>query len=168
MSEGYLGAVGGVASRPIYSFTRTGNTVTYSSGDLVANTTVATTVAACSWASSRSGSAIGGGMLRRVWIKSTSTSITNASYRLHLYGSSPTVANGDNGAFSSTESDYLGYCDVTVGIAFSDGSAGYGIPATGTDINYTQKTLYGLLEARASRDPISGETFTIGLELLPN
>jgi hypothetical protein len=99
--------------------------------------------------------------IRRVRVERSKADITNASVRVHLYGASPTVANGDNGAISSTQSGWLGSVDVTIGQLFSNGGSGV---AT-TEINCaTAGTLYALLEARAAVAPASAEVFTVHIE----
>ena len=115
--------------------------------------------------------AAGSGSIRRAQVKKSGTSVTLASFRLHLYTSSPTIANGDNAAWSTTHSGYLGSIDVVVDKAFSDGAGGNGMPNVGSDINFklaSGQTIYGLLEARAAYTPASGETFTIILEVYQN
>jgi hypothetical protein len=110
--------------------------------------------------------------VRRVRVKKTSTSVTNASFRLHLYQTSPTVTNGDNGAWLSIMAGYLGNVDVTVDKAFSDGAGGVGSPASGVEINAQvgkgTTTIFGLLEARAAYTPGNAEVITVELELWQN
>jgi hypothetical protein len=100
-----------------------------------------------------------------VRIAKTGTSITSASFRVHLFTASPTVANGDNGVFSTNNAaTYLGSVDVTVGQAFTDGASG----AATTEINFAPAsnghTVYGLIEVRAAYTPSSAEVFTVTLE----
>jgi len=148
--------------------TRPADTTAYASGDLVANSTTAGSVTPMQftvalWAG-------GTGMIRRCRIRKTGTSITNASFRLHLYNASPTPANGDNGAFSTNQAaNYVGALDVTMGQAFTDGASGNGVPLVGSEINFdlpSGTVLFGLLEARAAYTPASGEVFTVDLEVL--
>lgn len=103
-------------------------------------------------------------MIRRARLSKTGTSTTNASFRLHLYSSSPTLANGDNGAWSTSEYDgYLGYIDIVADQAFTDGASG----VSGVEeINTGTVTVYGLLEALAAYTPSSGETFAVTLEVV--
>lgn len=108
-------------------------------------------------------------LIRRAIIGKTGTGITNASFRLHIYKSLPTVANGDNGAWSSTSSGYVGSIDIAVDKAFSDGASGSGtlVSSTGPELQAilapTGK-LYGLLEARGVYTPTAQEVFTVTLE----
>jgi hypothetical protein len=158
------------------NFTRPADTTAYASGDLVANNTTAGSVVPLSWNIHRNPS--GSVRIKRAKIKKSTNVTTNASFRLHLYTSSPTVTNGDNGAWLSTESGYLGFIDVTVDKAFSDGSANHFAPVystaidvlvrlTGTKGIASEVKIYGLLEARAAYTPGSAEVFTVSLEIEP-
>lgn len=150
---------------PSANFTRPSNTTQYAVGDLVANNTTAGSVTPLSWTVGVFDH--GSLFIRRVNLKKSATSVTSASFRLHLYTSSPTVTNGDNSAWVSTHSGYIGSMDVTVDKAFSATSGGIGVPLIGAEINVypTTNTLYGLLEARATYTPASAEVFTAVLEL---
>lgn len=148
------------------TFTRPSDTTAYASGDLIANSTTAGSVTPLTF---RVG--YGNGFeLNRVKIKFNSATPTNAKFKLHLYGSSPTVTNGDNAAWLSTESDYLGAIDIDASLlTFSDSTSGYGIyvntalteaPMLTTSVN---SIFYGLLTATAAYTPTSAEIFTISL-----
>ena len=170
-SEVHIGAVGGTTAKVEASFTRPADATTYASGDLVANNTTAGSVTPMEFTVARV--AGGSGMIRRARVRKTSTGVTGASFRLHLYLSAPTPQNGDNGVWSTNKAaDYVGALDVTVDRAFTDGAAGNGIPTNGAEINFDlpdgQTKLYGLLEARGAYAPGSGETITVGLEVIQN
>jgi hypothetical protein len=142
------------------SFTRPADVTAYASGDLVANSTTAGSVVPMAITAGQVANA--SFQVRRVRIRKSGTSTTNASFRLHLYNASPTPANGDNGAWSTNQAaNYLGAIDVTVDKAFTDGAAGQ---AT-TEIN-AKGALYGLLEARGAYTPASAEAFTVSLEVM--
>lgn len=148
------------------NFTRPADTTAYATGDLVANSTAFGSVTPFSFSAARYSG--GSGIIRRARLLKTTTSITNASFKLHLYGSSPTVANGDNGAWSSIVAGYLGSVDLVFGVAFSDDAMAVTgqieipfIPASGS-------TIYGLLEARLAYTPGSEEVFTVYLDVLQN
>lgn len=150
------------------SFTRPNDTTAYASGDLVANSTTAGSVTPLTL---RVGRQTAGGMIRRVRIVKSGTTTSNATFRLHLYTASPTPANGDNGAWSTSgAAGYMGYMDVTAAntLAFTDGTAVHAAAGLGTEINYTASTLYGLLEAKAAYTPGAQEVFTVSLEVVPN
>jgi len=153
------------------NFTRPADTTAYAAGDLVANPTTAGSVTPMSFTLGAN-TALGIWSLNRVRLVRSQDAVTNANFRVHLYSESPTVANGDNGAFSSTQAaNYLGYVSVdattTPGDKFSDGSAGIGaVGAEGTMHIRAGATIYALLEALAAYTPASAETFTLTLELI--
>lgn len=156
------------------SFTRPGDTTAYASGDLVANSVTAGSVVAIPLsAGSRNG---GTGMIRRVRLTKSGTSLTNASFRVHFYKTDPALAtgisNGDNGAWLTKDSTWLGAVDITVATAFSDAAKGVGVPNNGTEINYdcaaTASTIYALIEARAGYTPGNAEVFTLAVEIWQN
>lgn len=166
-TENHIGEVGGKTAKLVASFNRPANTTAYALGNLVANSTTAGSVVPMSFTASRATGK--GGMVRRARIRKTGTGLTNASFRLHLYGASPTPSNGDGGVWLTDKAlDYIGAIDVTVDRAFTDGAAGNGVPITGAEINYVADTIYGLIEARGAYTPASGETFTVDLEVLQN
>jgi hypothetical protein len=107
--------------------------------------------------------------VKRVRLVKSGTSATNAAFRVHFYGASPTVANGDNGAWSSSQAaTYFGSIDVTV-LAFSDGCAAAGAATAGAEVQIvltSGSTVYCLLEARGAYTPASAEVFTLTVELI--
>lgn len=163
----------GVAE-PSANFTRPPDTNPYALGDLVANNTTAGSVAPLSWTAARV--ATGSFSIRRARLKKSTNTTTNASFRLHLYSTSPTSAAGDNAAYSTTHSGYLGAVDLDAsganGRVFSDPAASViGVPNVGAEINVklaSGQTIYGLLEARAAYAPGSAEVFTVNLEIMQN
>ena len=160
---------GGIGKLASANFTRPSDTTQYASGDLVANSTTAGSVAAMQFTVARI--AGGSGMIRRARLRKSGTSVTNAAFRLHLYRVTPaTITNGDNGAWSTSgNADYMGAIDVTVDRAFTDGASGNGVPMTGNEINFdltSGQIIYGLLEARGAYTPANAEVFTVELEVL--
>lgn len=152
------------------SFTRPNDTTAYTSGDLVANSTTAGSVVSASLAVSPYK---GGFRVRRVKLHKSGTSTTNAQFRVHLFTAAPaSVANGDNGAFSSAGvASYIGSADVTIGQAFTDGAAGFAAPATGSDmagVLTNSTTIRALVEARAAYTPVAQEVFTVTVEIEGN
>lgn len=156
------------------SFSRPADTTAYASGDLVANSTVAASVAAMQFTVAR----VSGGsfLVRRARLKKSGTTTTAASFRLHLYGVAPSgIANGDNGPWSTNHSSYLGSIDLDMsgsdGRAFVDSVGVIGAPSIGVEIAgqlATGQIVYGLLEARGAYTPTSAETFTVELEAIQN
>lgn len=153
------------------NFTRPADNTAYASGDLVANNTTAGSVTPMTFTAGRVDP--GNFCIRRAKIKKSNATLTNAQFRLHLYSTLPTVANGDNAAFSSIEAGYLGAIDVTVDQAFSTQAAGFGVPNKGSEINValaSGQAIYGLLEARAGYGgaAANAEVFTVTLEAWQN
>lgn len=156
-----------ISANPSANFSRPADTTAYASGDLVANNTTAGSVTPLAFTAARV--AAGSFLVHRVKLAKSGTSITNTLFRLHLFTASPTVANGDNGAISMTGvASYLGYVDVAIDQAFTDGAAGFssiGMNDMVVKLGAGQ-TIYGLLEARAAYTPASGETFTVTLDVV--
>jgi hypothetical protein len=146
------------------SFTRPNNTTAYATGQLVANSTTPGLVVPMAF--TVGGNSMPGQFrLSRLRLFKSGTSSTNAQFRLHLYGASPSVANGDGGVWSTSGAVfYLGSIDVTSMKAFTDGCADVGDDAAGSEhwIRLAGgATYYGLLEARAAYTPIANEQFTV-------
>lgn len=170
--SGLLVQAGGFIVTPSANFTRPADTTAYASGDLVANSTTAASVAAMQFSVARLSG--GSGMVRKVRLRKSGTTIANATFRLHLYSATPaTIANGDNGAFSTSgAATYLGALDVVVDRVFTDGAAGNGVPIAGMEVSFDlgagATTIFGLLEARGAYTPASAEVFTVTLEVFQN
>jgi hypothetical protein len=173
-TENQLGFTGGKQTNVSANFTRPADTTAYTSGDLVANSTTAASVVPLSFTAARINDATG--MIRRVRLKKSTTTTTNAQFRVHFYQNDPSastgITNGDNGAWLTKEAGYLGSVDVTIDKAFSDAAEGVGTPNNGSEINFIPKsgtqTIYALIEARAAYTPGNAEVFTVNLEVLQN
>jgi hypothetical protein len=158
---------GGYTTNPTANFTRPADTTAYASGDLVANSTTAGSVVSMSITAARSDG--GSFMIRRAKLHKSTTSVTNASFRLHFFRVAPsTITNGDNGVWSvSGVADYCGAIDVTVDRAFTDGACGFGVPMTGNEISVdlaSGTAVRVLIEARAAYTPGNAEVFTVTIE----
>lgn len=152
------------------SFTRPADPNVYTSGDLVADTTVSgAAVTPLIFTPAKADKSFDL-LIRRARIKKTSVSIANASFRLHLYKSAPVFANGDNGVFSTSKFiDYVGALDIATAQAFTDGAVITGVPLIGSEILInlvTGQRLYGALEARGAYVPGNAETITVELEAI--
>jgi len=159
---GFFARAIGIASG---NFTRPNDTNAYASGDLVANNTTAGSVVPVSLTVGRFAAAFG--RIKRVRLMKSNATLTNAQFRVHFYTASPTAANGDNGAWSTSQSaTYLGSVDITQDKAFTDGAVG--VSAT-TDMFFRAaagvQTIFALLEARAAYTPAANEVFTITAEI---
>lgn len=151
------------------AFTRPADTTAYASGDLVANNTTAGSVTPISITLPNASQ--NQTIVKRCRLMKSGTTATNGQFRVHFYGASPTVANGDNGAWSSNKAaNYYGSIDVTV-IAFTDGCVGTGATTAGAEMQInlpSGNVIYCLLEARAAYTPASAEVFTLIVECLDN
>lgn len=148
------------------TFTRPADTTAYAAGDLIANSVTAGSVVPMVFN-------IGYGQgfkLLRASVAFNSATVTLAKFKLYIYGSSPTVTNGDNGAWLSTASNFQGSIDIDSTVnTFSDNTIGVGTYVNTSvgvpllmvaDQNYR---LYGLLTATAAYVPTSAEIFTVSL-----
>lgn len=148
------------------NFTRPANTTAYAVGDIVANSTTAGSVVPLSFTAARLSA--GSFRVRRVKVSKSNNVLTAAQFRVHFFTASPTIANGDNGVFSTSgTADYVGYIDVTLDIAFTDGAAGFAaLPGFGIGRKLASgQTLFALLEARAAYTPASAEVFRVEIEV---
>jgi hypothetical protein len=165
-------AVGSVAT-PSVSFTRPVDTTAYAIGDLVANSVTAGSVTPIAFTTAARVSG-GSGLIRSAKLKTSNTSLTAASFRLHLYAADPSastgITNGDNGAFLTKEAGWLGAIDITLNQAFSDAASGIGTPNVGSEAIFvaTGQTIWGLVEARGAYTPTSAEVLTVTLSILQN
>lgn len=151
---------------PTANFTRPADTTAYASGDTVANSVTAGSVTPLTLTAARV--TAGAFMVHRLGLRKSGTSVTNAAFRVHLFKTSPTSASGDNAALSMTGvAGYVGYVDIVVDQAFTDGAMGFSsLAMSDTIVSLASGTsLYALLEARAAYTPISAEVFTLTAEI---
>lgn len=148
------------------TFTRPADTTAYTANDLVANSVTAGSVVPMVFN-------IPGGRSAKVFragVKFNSATVTNAKFKLHLYLTSPTCTNGDNGAWLTTESGYQDNIaiDCTTN-TFSDNGKGFGTYLdTAVEVPMmiqanTNQQIYGLLQATAAYVPTSAEVFTVNI-----
>ena len=128
------------STNPSASFTRPANTTAYVSGQLLANSVTAGSVAAmqhtCQISNIVTG-AKGTFHIVRAVLKKSTTATSNAAFRIHFWGSDPAastgVVNGDGATMQiKSGATYLGYVDIPSVLAiFSDGAIGVGQPSNG-------------------------------------
>lgn len=145
--------------------TRPADTTQYGANDLVANSTTAGSVVPMQFGVSK---VIGGrGKIFRVRLFKDAETTTAASFKLHLFSASPTVSNGDNGAYAVTSvANYIGAVAIDMSSSatatttdlWKDGSCALGFEVR-------DGALYGLLEAIGAYAPASGEVFTVTLDI---
>lgn len=144
------------------SFTRPNDTTAYAANDLVANSTTAGSVVPMSFVIPKGNG--NGIQIRAIKIHKTGATATNANFAVHLYASSPTVTNGDNGAWLSTHSGYLGKLEAAIMTAFSDDAAVVDSMSEAADLHFvlnSSSVVYGLMMADAAYTPEANEVFTV-------
>ncbi len=162
-----------IITSPSSSFTRPANVTAYAANNLIANSTTAGSVVPLSWSLGQN-HIPGPFTIKRATIQKTTTTITGFKFILNLYTASPTVANGDGGAYSSTLSaNYIGQitCDGSAapGAIFSDGAVAQGAAADGAELNCrlpSGTSIFGLLQATGAYTPGSAEVITVTLDLI--
>lgn len=144
------------------AITRPADTNVYALGDLLANNVTAGSVVFQTGSIASANDVVTS--VIRMRLKKSGTTVTNATFRIHLYNAAPTPANGDNGAWSTNQSGYQGSFDVTIDKAFTDGAEGIGIPQIGPNVAVQPvsgaQTIYYVIEVRAAYTPASAEVFT--------
>jgi hypothetical protein len=159
-------------TNPSATFTRPADVNAYTAGDLIANSVTAGSVVPMRFDMGNSFPQAQFRLTRARLFKSSVTVGALAAFRLHLYQGLPVVTNGDNGAYLTTQAaNWIGNVDVAAStmFAFSDGAAGNGAAAAGSEILLRATAagpVYGLLVALAAYVPTSAETFTVTLEEL--
>lgn len=154
------------------SFTRPANTTAYSPGMLVANSTTSGSVVPLTF--SNAVTIVGYALqITRARLVTSSTSISAASFSVHLFESSPTVSVGDGSMFDASGvlslsgiANYAGFIPIDVLQSGSDGAVGFGTPGTpqGIMLGPVATTVYALVECTAAYTPTSAETITVILE----
>ncbi|TYL80171.1 hypothetical protein [Bradyrhizobium cytisi] len=163
--ENHLGEVGGNTAVAGGTVTRQANTAAYALGQHIA----AATPAAIPCAVARKNA--GTGVITGVRLSKSSASLTNASFRVHLFKTAPATLPADAATFAAGVSGVaavaLGYVDITMDQAYSDGAKGFAsINAKAFDTAAGSQNIYALIEARAAYTPASAEVFTVALEAL--
>lgn len=151
------------------TITRPADTTAYAAGDIVASSTTAATVNAAPTTAAVAKAVDQEFTLLKCRLRKTGTSLTSAIFRVHCHSAAITVTNGDNGAWLTTESSYIGSFDVTCEVAFSNAAMGVGVPMRGSSINGLPasgtQNIHFTIEARAAYTPVSGEVFTVSFEV---
>lgn len=167
-------AVRGQAQMVGGTLTKSTKTTAYTSGMIVAQSATAGSCSPITVAVARANDATG--MVRKVRLKVNDAGWLTFTVRVHLFKDAPTYSAGDAGSFPAnlTESNYLGYADVTLDQSFSGPFVkGSGTPAVGGEFNFEPsagtRNLYAVLEARSTTGTVAASsTFTVTLETLQN
>lgn len=164
--ENFVGAVGGRTVISSASFTRPTDTIAYTSGDGVSNSTTApTAIEFTNAARVNSGS----GLIISSKLTKSSPPTTNASFRLWLFTSAPSNVPLDNAAFGISFANRItriGYIDFTSFVAGTDCAESV---ASGIQLPFKLpggSSLFGILQALGAYPPISGEQFFLSNSIL--
>lgn len=152
------------------SFARPANTTTYVAGQLFANSTTAGSVTPLSWAICPA-NGVPVYIQKSRLITQTSggagVTITFGTFKLHLFGQSPTVAAGDGAAFSNTMTNWYGTLDGTLGFQGTDYSVCELAPTLGNSVMVVpaggSTTIYGLLQIQAAFVPTNAQVTIVTL-----
>lgn len=154
-------------------FIRPNDTTAYAANDLVAGSTsaVAGNTVEVPNAVGAAGDAI---RIERIVLRKSAKSLTNASFRLHIFDRRPTWDVGDNGAggaitaLAVTDLDgHKGYVDITMDRASATvGAYGTGTPSGGaiTVAPLTGTSIYFAVQATAGYTPVALEAFVAEFE----
>lgn len=162
--------------------TRPADTTAYASGDLIANSTTAGSVAALQFQNATRAPGRLDGLIIGARVRKSTTTTANGVFRLHFFNANPVAAapaNGDNGAFTPAAAvlaAWVGFIDIdftaqavvsasnAIARGFPPAAAPNGIPFS--LVNPDTPTLFGLLEARGTYAPGSAETFNVSIDVL--
>lgn len=142
------------------TFTRPTDTNVYAAGDLVANSTTAGSVTPMTLAFPYGQNFAA----RNITLKKTKVDITNASFNIWFLSASPTVTNGDNGAFAGNFLASVLFEPVRVDIVSTlTGGGVLGTSLFGDDLLLLPATTYALIEALGAYTPANAEVFTLSV-----
>ena len=116
----------------------------------------------------------------RLRMSKSGTSLSNASFRVHLFDNVPVLTVGDNGVFNTSPggtggsfacnsaANYIGCYDIVMDRAFSDGAWGAAMPQIGSSMIVApaagSKAISAVIEARAAYQPVANEAFAFVLD----
>lgn len=145
------------------TFTRPANTTAYASGQLIANSTTAGSVVPMQFT-------LPGGAPIVVRVR-LSTNVTtgwgSGSITVNLWSCKPTYTSGDGAAYaiSAGGSCWIGSFPITL-TQYGDAASGEGSPTVGNNVVLPPGAVYYAdLTSGSSLTPISGQTFTLTLEV---
>lgn len=157
------------------TFTRPADTTAYTANDLVGTSTSVVAANSTIIADAVYDGA-DGFRFDRVRLYKSGISLTNASFRVHIFNALPVWSVGDNGAGGAITAlavtdmaGHVGYVDITMDRASATaGAYGMANPSSGAitakPSAVTSTALYVAVQATAAYTPASGETFTVALE----
>src|SRR5260370_35236625 len=145
------------------SFTRPNDTIAYTTGDLVANSTTVGSVVPLKF---RIPGATGYAKITGVGIAKSTTTSTLAKWKVHLYNAVPTPNNGDNGVWLTTGLGYITNIAVdsstltfSAGTNKSTASLVTPLPIQGDSGGF----VYAFLADNGGYTPAANEVFTVDI-----
>lgn len=154
----------GAIANPSASFSVPNSPTTYAIGDLIANSATAGSVVPMEWTITRV--AAGAASIIKMRMSKTGTGIVGAAFEVDVFSASPTVTNGDDGAYLPNQAaTCLGTFQFFAGNmrVHSDGVSCNGVTASGYPITVdlpSGSKVYGLVRAAGAYVRTAGETFT--------
>lgn len=151
------------------AFTRPADINAYTALDAVSNNTTAGSVTPITLAVARANDAPT--QIRRLdlMISGATSPWANQTLRAHLFRSTPVTTSGDNALFAVPMAGYLGYIDIYMGPALTDGVQGSGALAVGSEMTVLPASgtvnVFALLQTMSTVTPASASTFTLSAEL---
>lgn len=168
---GRVALAGGVTKLVSASKTRPANTTQYASGDVINESDTAGTGWTFSSVARTTGSS---GVIARAQIIDSANQATTLSCELWLFTASP-AADNDNAAFTPTDAelaDLVGIIPIsTARVGDATSGAGGNLVLDSGEIavpfvcEASATALYGVLVARNTYTPVSGESFTVVLSI---
>ena len=161
--EAHVGQVGGTIFASKAEFTRPNDVNQYGAGDIVSNSTAATTPLEFT----NVARIVGGGVtIGAVKLCKNNTVVTNANYRLWLYSATPATPPVDNAVFAQLWANRdlrVGWVDFSNPILGSDCVTYQGVLSMlGPDpIIPADKSVFGLLQVTSAYIPTAQEIYSL-------
>ena len=162
---------GGDVQLAYSQFTRPADTTAYAIGDAITNSTTEPTLRTFGglyrdWKNT--------GLIVAARLVKNSTTTANASFRLWIWPSTPSINPNDNAALQILWDDWIriGYIDFPTAVAGHNCTDSVGIMENNAVMPYVVQmigetpALVGILQARAAYVPTSGERFAITLSVM--
>jgi hypothetical protein len=158
----------GAITNPTATLTRPANTTAYATGALIANSTVAGSVAVPSFAIATSA---GGVILPRLRVLTNAPSgWGGVNLSINLWSAPPAYVNGDGGAYAVASGAANWLANFLVSLAqFGDGAAGGGGLTSANEMALklaSGTSIFADIQILSVATPIAGQTFTLIPELL--
>jgi hypothetical protein len=158
------------------AFVRPSDTTTYTTGDVLCNSTTVPAVLTFDPVARENG---GGGIIQAAIVIDSANVATKATLELWLFNVAPAAVN-DNAAFAPSDTELTALigvipfpaANIFVGNAGA-AAAGNCVEQSGTldlpyKCAYNDRNLYGVLVVRSAYVPISAEAFNVNLSIVAN